>query len=90
MMSRRCDLDTFYHRALADGLDLHMAQVKRGFLPGDLVAAVDFPKDAPILVITDGECDYLVCRRAHAFLLPVGGRLPFDTRAPIFHFDRSE
>jgi predicted metal-dependent peptidase len=225
-----CDLDTFYRRALADGLDLHMAQSKRGFLPGDLVeeiksilqppipwdvklgqwldnyfppivvrrsfarasrrqsstpdipravyikppelmaartfgvildtsgsmdsstlarglgaiasyalsrevlqvrviqcdagihdmgyveperlletvevkgrggtvlmpaiakleAAGDFPKDAPILVITDGECDYLTIRRAHAFLLPVGGRLPFDTRAPIFHFDRSE
>lgn len=224
-----CDLDTFYRRALADGLDLHMAQVKRGFLPGDLVeeiksimqppipwdvklgqwldnyfppiaarrsfarasrrqsstpdipravyikpldlmaartfgvvldtsgsmdsgtlarglgaiasyalsrevpqvrviqcdagihdmgyveaerlletvevkgrggtvlmpaiarleAAADFPKDAPILVITDGECDYLTLRRTHAFLLPEGGRLPFDTRAPIFHFDRS-
>ena len=54
-----------------------------------LEAAGDFPKDAPILVITDGECDYLAIRRAHAFLLPEGGRLPFDTRAPIFHFDRS-
>lgn len=222
-----CDLDTFYRRALADGLDLHMAQVKRGFLPGDLVEEIksilqppipwdvklghwldnylppiaarrsfarasrrqsstpdipravyikplelmaartfgvvldtsgsmdsgtlarglgaiasyalsrevlqvriiqcdagihdmgyveperlletvevkgrggtilmpaiarlettgDFPKDAPILVITDGECDYLSLRRAHAFLLPEGRRLPFDTRAPIFHFD---
>jgi predicted metal-dependent peptidase len=55
-----------------------------------LESATDFPKDAPILVITDGECDYLSCRRAHAFLLPEGGRLPFDTRSPIFHFDRSE
>jgi predicted metal-dependent peptidase len=222
-----CDLDTFYRRALAEGLDLHMAQTKRGFLPGDLVEEIksimqppipwdvklgqwldnylppiaarrsfarasrrqsstpdipravyikplelmaartfgvvldtsgsmdsstlarglgaiasyalsrevlqvrviqcdagihdmgyveperlletvevkgrggtilmpaiarletagDFPKDAPILVITDGMCDYLSLRRAHAFLLPEGGRLPFDTRAPIFHFD---
>jgi predicted metal-dependent peptidase len=229
-MGMGCDLDTFYRRALADGLDLHLAQVQRGFLPGDLVeeiksimqqpipwdvrlghwldnyfppitarrsfarasrrqsatpdipravyikppeltaartfgvvldtsgsmdgntlarslgaiasyalsrevpqvrviqcdagihdmgyveperllatvevkgrggtvlmpaiarleAAANFPKDAPILIITDGECDYLTCRRAHAFLLPDGGRLPFDTRAPIFHFDRSE
>jgi hypothetical protein len=32
-------------------------------------------------------CDYLPVRRAHAFLLPEGGRLPFDTRAPIFHFE---
>ncbi|PSB44099.1 hypothetical protein [Chamaesiphon polymorphus] len=55
-----------------------------------LESAVDFPKDAPILVITDGECDSLTLHRAHAFLLPVGGRLPFDTRAPIFHFDRSD
>jgi predicted metal-dependent peptidase len=54
-----------------------------------LESAHNFPKDAPILVITDGECDYLTCRRDHAFLLPEGGRLPFDTRAPIFHFDRS-
>jgi predicted metal-dependent peptidase len=55
-----------------------------------LEAAANFPKDAPILVITDGMCDYLAIRRSHAFLLPEGGRLPFDTRAPIFHFDRSE
>jgi predicted metal-dependent peptidase len=54
-----------------------------------LESAANFPKDAPILVITDGECDYLTLRRAHAFLLPEGGRLPFDTRAPLFHFDRS-
>jgi predicted metal-dependent peptidase len=53
-----------------------------------LESATDFPKDAPILIITDGMCDYLTVRRAHAFLLPEGGRLPFDTRAPIFHFDR--
>jgi predicted metal-dependent peptidase len=54
-----------------------------------LESAPNFPQDAPILIITDGECDYLSCRRNHAFLLPEGGRLPFDTRAPIFHFDQS-
>ena len=53
-----------------------------------LESAANFPKDAPILIITDGACDYLTCRRAHAFLLPAGGRLPFDTRSPIFHFER--
>jgi predicted metal-dependent peptidase len=52
-----------------------------------LESAANFPKDAPILVITDGMCDYLQMRRDHAFLLPEGGRLPFDTRAPIFHFE---
>ncbi len=54
-----------------------------------LESATNFPKDAPILIITDGECDYLSSRRAHAYLLPEGGRLPFDTRSPIFHFERS-
>ena len=53
-----------------------------------LESAANFPKDAPILIITDGECDYLSSRRAHAYLLPEGGRLPFDTRSPIFHFER--
>jgi predicted metal-dependent peptidase len=53
-----------------------------------LESAANFPKDAPILIITDGECDYLSCRHAHAYLLPEGGRLPFDTRSPIFHFER--
>ena len=55
-----------------------------------LEAAANFPKDAPILRITDGLCDYLTLCCAHAFLLPESGRLPFDTRAPIFHFDRFE
>jgi predicted metal-dependent peptidase len=61
-------------------------------MPGihQLETAINFPKDAPILIITDGECDYLTTRRSHAFLLPEGGRLPFDTRAPIFHFERLE
>jgi predicted metal-dependent peptidase len=52
-----------------------------------LESAANFPKDAPILMITDGFCDSLTIRRSHAFLLPEGRRLPFDTRAPIFHFD---
>jgi predicted metal-dependent peptidase len=52
-----------------------------------LESAANFPKDAPILMITDGFCDSLLIRRSHAFLLPEGRRLPFDTRAPIFHFD---
>ncbi|WP_191062022.1 vWA domain-containing protein, partial [Geminicoccus harenae] len=45
-----------------------------------------FPKDAPILLITDGGCDTLTCRREHAFLMPEGARLPFATLAPRFHF----
>ena len=47
-----------------------------------------FPKDAPILVITDGFCDVLTIRRDHAFLMPEGARLPFRSDAPRFAFDR--
>lgn len=43
-----------------------------------------FPPNAPVLVITDGQCDVLQVRREHAFLVPAGAVLPFSTRAPIF------
>jgi VWA-like protein DUF2201 len=48
----------------------------------------DFPKDAPILVITDGMCDTFTVGREHAFLMPDGARLPFRTQAPTFRFER--
>ena len=54
-----------------------------------LTGVDDFPKDAPILVITDGACDVLAIRREHAFLMPQGARLPFRTAAPLFHFESS-
>ena len=44
-----------------------------------------FPKDAPVLVITDGDCDRLALGgRDHAFLIPAGRRLPFLPRGPVF------
>jgi predicted metal-dependent peptidase len=44
-----------------------------------------FPKDAPLLVITDGECDRLNLRgREHAYLIPWGNRLPFVPKGPVF------
>ena len=44
-----------------------------------------FPKDAPLLIITDGACDRLNLRgRNHAFLIPAGSRLPFAPRGPVF------
>ncbi|MBL8555170.1 MAG: hypothetical protein JNL41_12885 [Phenylobacterium sp.] len=49
-----------------------------------------FPKDAPILIITDGACDVLTIRREHAFLMPEGARLPFRTEAPRFAFERDD
>jgi hypothetical protein len=54
-----------------------------------LQASAAFPKDAPVLEITDGFCDSLTIKRDHAFLMPEGARLPFPTRQPIFHFDMS-
>ena len=49
-----------------------------------LERADDFPADAPILVITDGQCDVVRVRREHAFLVPRGARLPFTPRGPVF------
>jgi len=50
-----------------------------------LTTAKDFPKDAPILIITDAQCDHLTVRRDHAFLIPEGRRLPFAPEGPVFH-----
>lgn len=50
-----------------------------------LEKAEDFPKDGPLLIITDGACDRLVIRREHALLVPKSARLPFVSRGPVFH-----
>jgi len=47
-------------------------------------AAHDFPKDGPILIITDGQCDRLTIKRAHAFVLPQGAKLPFVPKGEVF------
>ena len=44
----------------------------------------DYPKDGPVLIITDGACDRLTIHRDHAYLLVAGGRLPFPPRGPVF------
>lgn len=48
--------------------------------------ADDFPKDAPVLVITDGYCEerLVFYGREHAFLLPEGGKLPFIPKGKVF------
>jgi len=48
--------------------------------------ADDFPKDAPILIITDGYCEerLTVCNREHAFLIPWGNTLPFSPKGKVF------
>ncbi len=46
----------------------------------------DFPKDCPILIITDGLCESdLQVTHDHAFLVSAGMRLPFVTRKPVFN-----
>jgi predicted metal-dependent peptidase len=46
-----------------------------------------FPKDGPILVITDGACDTLHLHRPHAFPVPAGKRLPFRAVGPVFELE---
>ena len=47
--------------------------------------AEDFPKDGPLLVITDGWCDRVHLHREHAFLMPEGKHLPFIPRGEVFY-----
>jgi len=50
-----------------------------------LEKAEDFPEDAPILIITDVECDKVVLHgREHAFLIPRGVHLPFVPKGKVF------
>lgn len=49
--------------------------------------ADDFPKDGPILIITDGYIeDELNVRHDHAFLIPEGRRLPFRAKGEVFYY----
>ncbi len=48
--------------------------------------APDFPKEAPLLLITDGYCDRLTLYgRDHAYLVPKGRTLPFPPKGPVFY-----
>jgi predicted metal-dependent peptidase len=50
-----------------------------------LDGAEDFPKEAPLLIITDGYCDHVrITRREHAYLLPRGHSLPFIPKGKVF------
>lgn len=52
-----------------------------------LEEALDFPKDSPILVITDGSCDVLQINSL-CLLLAGSGRLPFSLKGPVFYFSK--
>ena len=49
-----------------------------------LTKQVDFPREAPILIITDGFCDRLKVTREHAYLMAKYGRAPFNPKGPVF------
>lgn len=51
-----------------------------------LQEAADFPKNGPVLIITDALCDRVRVQRDHAFLIPAGAVLPFPPRGPVFRF----
>ena len=57
----------------------------------DLLESVkDFPKDGPILIITDGEIENnLRVHRKHAFLIPKGKNLPFKAKGEVFRFEET-
>jgi predicted metal-dependent peptidase len=48
--------------------------------------AEDFPKTAPLLIITDGDCDrrLVLYGREHAYLIPEGRSLPFVAKGKVF------
>jgi predicted metal-dependent peptidase len=49
-----------------------------------LERAEDFPKEGPILIVTDGYCDHFHTQRGHAILLPEGRSLPFAPKGKVF------
>ncbi|MBZ5522774.1 MAG: VWA-like domain-containing protein, partial [Acidobacteriia bacterium] len=49
-----------------------------------LQQAEDFPREGPLLIITDCSCDHLTVRRPHAYLIPRGRQLPFPPKGPVF------
>lgn len=55
-----------------------------------LEQAQDFPKDGPILIITDGMIEKsLQIHRQHAFLLLQGKDLPFVSKGKVFHMKQN-
>ena len=49
--------------------------------------AKDFPKEGPILIITDAGIEPdLRIHHEHAFLIPEGARLPFRAKGKVFYF----
>ena len=45
--------------------------------------AIDFPEDAPMLLLTGLPCDRIVTQRTHAYLIPEEGQLSYKSDAPV-------
>ena len=45
--------------------------------------AIDFPEDAPLLLLTGLPCDRIDTRRTHAYLIPEEGQLSYKSDAPV-------
>jgi predicted metal-dependent peptidase len=52
-----------------------------------LEQAEDFPKNGPILVITDAACDHFAVKREHAIMIPKGRHLLFQPKGEVFAFE---
>ena len=91
-----CDAHAYDQGYLdADAIADRVRVVGRGgtvLQPGiDLLEdAAGFPKDGPILVITDARCDRFRVRHEHAVLVPKGARLPKLPHGPVFEMDALE
>jgi predicted metal-dependent peptidase len=87
-----CDANSYDQGYMAPENIAHSVKVKgRGgtiLQPGiDLLEkAEDFPKNGPLLIITDGYCEPLKIHREHAFLIPKGSNLPFIPKGKVFTF----
>lgn len=87
-----CDAATYDQGYMAPEAIAESVKVKgRGgtiLQPGiDLMEkAEDFPKEGPLLIITDGYCEPLKIHRDHAFLMPKGTNLPFIPKGKVFRF----
>jgi predicted metal-dependent peptidase len=89
-----CDAAPYDEGYLSPDMIAHRVRVKgRGgtvLQPGiDVLEKADnFPKDGPILIITDGFCEEDIrVRREHAFLIPLNASLPFIPKGKVIRMD---
>lgn len=83
---------------LAEWFDLHFAPLEKHRTyarPSPAVRLLerskDFPKNGPVLIITDGQIESSLCvKHEHAYLLPCGNRLPFAARGPVFFLKKAD